>query len=340
MVDRSSRRDLMQRVPQSTGRGKQQFARLVSKCVLSPFVGKATAVSGRRLAPTMACVRRRLRSFRRQSRLVVVAAVALVLVVISGCRGGGRERAVVIDESKATYKGVRLGSPAREVRRAFGRGSSEGGFAPLGRLPSQVGVLPSLPNPPGAGQERPKLLRYQDAAFLLLRDHVFAMMLTDSRLRTTHGVAIGADLDDVRRSYADVDCYDAPGGEPLAGSVATYPVCRIRLGRRRSLSFGGDPIHSFTFLSRQPVLSQRRLAPLPGAAVMTPTPPAALAICRRLTLISSTCPRRVPTGRYASAQRPPGYRGVAAGGAIALCADERLRGVPITSGACRYQTWS
>src|SRR5712691_12964773 len=131
MVDRSSRRDLMQRVPQSTGRGKQQFARLVSKCVLSPFVGKATAVSGRRLAPTMAYVRRRLRSFRRQSRLVVVAAVALVLVVISGCRGGGRERAVVIDESKATYKGVRLGSPAREVRRAFGRGSSEGGFAPL-----------------------------------------------------------------------------------------------------------------------------------------------------------------------------------------------------------------
>jgi len=73
---------------------------------------------------------------------------------------------------------------------------------------------------------------------------------------------------------------------------------------------------------------------------MRSTPPAAFAICRRLALIGPTCPRLVPIGPFAGAKRPPGYRGVAAGGAIALCADERLRGVPITSGTCRYQTWS
>jgi hypothetical protein len=67
---------------------------------------------------------------------------------------------------------------------------------------------------------------------------------------------------------------------------------------------------------------------------------AALEICRRLALIGPTCPRLVPIGPYAHSKRPPGFRGVAAGGAIALCADERLRGAPITSSACRYQAWS
>jgi hypothetical protein len=73
---------------------------------------------------------------------------------------------------------------------------------------------------------------------------------------------------------------------------------------------------------------------------MRPTPRAALEICRRLALIGPSCPRLVPIGPYAHAKQPPGYRGVAAGGAIALCADERLRGAPITSSDCRYQTWS
>jgi hypothetical protein len=73
---------------------------------------------------------------------------------------------------------------------------------------------------------------------------------------------------------------------------------------------------------------------------MRRTPPAALGICRRLPLVDPTCPRLVPIGPYAAAKRPPGYRGVAAGGAIAHCADERLRGVPTSSGTCRYQTWS
>lgn len=40
------------------------------------------------------------------------------------------------------------------------------------------------------------------------------------------------------------------------------------------------------------------------------------------------------------APHTPGYRGLAAGGAIALCANARLRGVPIGSSHCRYQTWT
>src|SRR5438874_2694188 len=72
---------------------------------------------------------------------------------------------------------------------------------------------------------------------------------------------------------------------------------------------------------------------------LRPTPSGALAICRRLSLIRPTCPRRVPVGPYGPTRPPPGYTGVAAGGAIAFCADSRTGGVPLGSGACASQTW-
>ena len=76
-----------------------------------------------------------------------------------------------------------------------------------------------------------------------------------------------------------------------------------------------------------------------GPVALRPTPSGPLAICRRLSLIGATCPRRVPVGPYAHARRPPGYSGLAAGGAIATCADSRMRGVTLTSSACASQTW-
>jgi len=164
---------------------------------------------------------------------------------------------------------------------------------------------------------------------------VFAMMVTGLRLRTRRGAAIGSSLADVRRRYPAARCSRAPGGETLTGAVATYPVCRIRLARDRSLWFGGDPVRSFTFLSREAVRG-----PVAAAVAMKRTASAALALCQRLSLIRPTCPTRVPVTRFVGAPRPPGFRGPAGGGAIALCADRRLRGIPVgSSGACRYQTW-
>lgn len=179
--------------------------------------------------------------------LVGVVAIGLLLVV-SGCGQGGRHT-IVLDESQPTYEGVGLGSSAREVERALGRGESGGGFAPVGRLPAEVDVPAALPTPAGAGREGPTLLVYSNAAFLLVRGRVFAMLLTDERLRTERGITIGAELGAVRRVYGGVKCHRAPAGE----SGATYPLCRVRVGRSRFLSFGGDPIRSFTFFSRVPV---------------------------------------------------------------------------------------
>ena len=76
-----------------------------------------------------------------------------------------------------------------------------------------------------------------------------------------------------------------------------------------------------------------------GPVAMRPTPRGALDLCRRLALVRPTCPRRVPIGRYAHARRPPGYKGVAAEGAIAFCADRRTRAVPISSRACAEPSW-
>src|SRR5439155_7862221 len=78
---------------------------------------------------------------------------------------------------------------------------------------------------------------------------------------------------------------------------------------------------------------------LPRPVPMTSTPSDALAICRRLALVGPSCPRLVPIGPFARAKRPPGYRGVAARAAIAQCMSKRGRGVPITSRACRFQSW-
>jgi hypothetical protein len=76
-----------------------------------------------------------------------------------------------------------------------------------------------------------------------------------------------------------------------------------------------------------------------GPVTMRSTPPAALALCRRVALIRPTCPRRVPVGPYAHARRPPGYKGLAAAGSIAFCADRGTRAVPISSRACAEPSW-
>jgi hypothetical protein len=72
---------------------------------------------------------------------------------------------------------------------------------------------------------------------------------------------------------------------------------------------------------------------------MRPTPSAALALCRRSTLLRPACPRRVPIGPYAQARRPPGYTGLAAAGSIGFCSDGRTRRVPISSPACAEPSW-
>lgn len=157
----------------------------------------------------------------------------------------------LVDEQQATFRTLGLDSTSGEVREVLGVGTAVGGFAPAERLPAEVAVPLALPNPPGAERDRPLLRRYDDRAFLLARGRVYAMMIVTRGARTQRGIRIGDRMAKARRTYEQTDCYRAPAGERPGGGTITYPVCRVRITPKRYLSFGGDPIRSFTLFSRE-----------------------------------------------------------------------------------------
>ena len=156
----------------------------------------------------------------------------------------------VVDEREGSFRTTGLGSTSTELTAALGAGASDGGFAPKGHLPAEVAVPLVLPNPPGV-RERPRLLRFDDRAFLLARDRVYAMMIATNGARTQRGIAIGDRMAKVRRTYGKTSCYRAPGGERPGGGTLSYPVCRVKIAPMQYLAFGGDPIRSFTLFSRK-----------------------------------------------------------------------------------------
>jgi hypothetical protein len=189
---------------------------------------------------------------------VAAAGLAVVAAVASSCslRSGPEEGGVgpiVVDDAHPRYGKVGLGSTVRDVERLLGDGNEDAGFAPAHRLPAEVAVPLALPNPAGAEHERPTLRRYEDSAFLLLHDRVYAMMLTGPTVRTGRGVGIGDTIDEVRRRYHAVQCADVAGGESPLRGVKTYPSCQARIAPRRFVFFGGDPVRSITFYSRERV---------------------------------------------------------------------------------------
>jgi hypothetical protein len=94
----------------------------------------------------------------------------------------------------------------------------------------------------------PAVLRYDDAAFLVADQGVYALIVGREGAHTLRGVAIGDDLDEAREAY-DLRCVDVAGGESLVGGVETYPSCSATIGGRIRIWFGRDPIRSITLLS-------------------------------------------------------------------------------------------
>ena len=170
-----------------------------------------------------------------------VAAVALALVVPACTLTDEDERRgranVVVSEAEGSVLGIRLGSHERRIRRVLGKPVAGDGYFPLGEHYRGPVAIPS----PGPGL----VLRYDDFAFLLSGERVFSFMVTREGAKTSRGVAIGDDLDEVRRTYDAVRCGEAPAGETLFGGTSTYPWCRARVGRN-AVFFGDDPVASIT----------------------------------------------------------------------------------------------
>jgi hypothetical protein len=162
----------------------------------------------------------------------VVASIALA-VALGGCGGDASDS--TLDLNAGTYGGVGLGSAAADIRARFGGGESapNGPAAPLGSEFSEIGGAISIPLPHGGRVEDRDILRYDDVAFLLADDRVFALVVTA-------GAEIGHSLREVSRGRS-LRCGVTSGG----GEYREYPYCVGRVADH-FVWYGEDPVRSIT----------------------------------------------------------------------------------------------
>ena len=176
----------------------------------------------------------------RSNRLLLGLLAAAALV--GGC-GDEQEPAAprLLDERAGSYRGVRFGATEAQVRRVFGDPGEGSGFSPIGSEFGDIGGPPAVRVwPPGSLTQ--KSLRYKGVSFLVGREGVYAILVTEPA-RTLRGVAIGHDLARARRLYK-VGCGEGVAGERIGGGVETYPTCRGTIDERIRIWFGEDPIRS------------------------------------------------------------------------------------------------
>jgi hypothetical protein len=181
---------------------------------------------------------------------VTVPRSALPLVAVcalAGCGGSASTGTVAttayrLDEQRGAFRGVTLGAPEHGVVERFGpdRGEPEGPVGPLGDdsfergTPGTFASSPDGPSP----TDRTVFLRYRGMSFGTNDRAVYVIMSSLPGTRTTKGPGVGDRLDAARRAYPELRC--AEGTDAHGG--AAFPYCGARLGNRRYLYFGGDPI--------------------------------------------------------------------------------------------------
>jgi hypothetical protein len=147
----------------------------------------------------------------------------------------------LIDEQRGRYGQVGLASTEAEVRAAFGEPGDGDGFYPLDADSFRGPEFIKAPD-----RRKPTVLRYEEVAFLVSSDGVFAVSITRPEATTLRGVSVGEPLQAVRGNYDRPKCGESVTGEPLfGGETPTYAWCRVRVGST-DVFFGGDPIESVT----------------------------------------------------------------------------------------------
>jgi hypothetical protein len=183
-------------------------------------------------------------------RVVEVAIAAILGLALGGCGDASPDRAAserhvrILDETTATFAGVRLGSTSGHIRRHFGPPlkSSDGASTPPGVDYYDVGGPTSVRPPPtlttsgrGGGA-----VRYRDTAWLVEGGRSYGVMTVARDTRTRAGVAIGDAAGRVADRYSDARCKTANEHT----EYATFPLCEVLFRPGVHLYFGGDPIKS------------------------------------------------------------------------------------------------
>jgi hypothetical protein len=165
-------------------------------------------------------------------RSLALAAIA-ALSAATGCAGDERSPSFRIDERRGTVNGVGIGDRVAVMERRFGAKQAADPYRePAGPLSVEVGEYEG-PSHFGLG---PPFYRYERVSFFAEGGRIVGFMVV-AEAQTASAIATGDDLDRVREVYPHARCGEAPRGE-----YGHYPACVVRLGPRRVVWFGGDPV--------------------------------------------------------------------------------------------------
>jgi len=141
----------------------------------------------------------------------------------------------LIDERRGAFRGVKLGDPAIVAQRVFGSASAprpDPNTAPLQGSDGFDGPSSFNFKPP-----QDTSLRYPHVGFALESGRVRWIDVNDSAVATATGIGPGDSMSLVHLAYPGARCgEDSLGGD--SGDIP-YPVCAIRFGAGRWLTFFG-----------------------------------------------------------------------------------------------------
>jgi hypothetical protein len=118
----------------------------------------------------------------------------------------------LINEQQGRYGQVGFRSTEAEVRAAFGEPGGEDGFYLLDADSYRGPEFIKAPD-----GRKPTVLRYDEVAFLISSDGVFAVSVTRPEATALRGVAVGEPLQAVQGTYDRPRCGESAAGEPLFG---------------------------------------------------------------------------------------------------------------------------
>ena len=149
-----------------------------------------------------------------------------------------------VQEERGSLQGVALNDVRARVVQELGPASSEdpSSIAPLGEDFDAIGGPPFIATP-GSSHET---LRYPSASVLLSDGRAYGIVVTDDGAETAEGVGVGDNLALAEERYPTLDC-----GLARLGEYRTFPYCGGRVGPRRWLWFGQDPIRSIVLTSTE-----------------------------------------------------------------------------------------
>jgi hypothetical protein len=185
------------------------------------------------------------------SRLVLsMASLGILAVFGSGCGGGGvsadlssllhghgspnwahvTQARGPVDDSAGRYAGIRLDDPVSRIRDQLGAPPPpERRPRPLDEIGGYPEFLPA---------DTPTLPTYGDVSFSLKGGRVASILVWGKGARTLRGVGNGDSLATAAKAYPGIRCSHSYSN----GEYVSTPRCEMKLGARRYLYFGGDPV--------------------------------------------------------------------------------------------------